>query len=104
MILNDRATFPPTLINRAKFRFNQKISFPRDTKQLIHTIVTINGWNTQFVHTLRKERDGMFHFNVNTISRIPTPVELSNKWILANFRYQEPAFFLDNLMIRKNIF
>ena len=35
----------------------------------------------------------MFNFKVNLLSRLTKPVELSNKWVLTNFKYQEPEFY-----------
>ena len=68
---NGCAIFPPALIKHETLRLNQKSNLPRDTKQRIHTIVTINGWNTHFVHILRKECDGKFQLKGKILSRLP---------------------------------
>ena len=90
------ATFPKSLLKRAKSRFN-KNNFPRDTKQHICTIA-IKYWKPQIVQILREERDGMFHFKGYILSRLPKHTQLSNTWVLANFKHQEPAFMIDYLM------
>ena len=76
MNLTYGATFTTAMIKRAKYIFNQKINFPRDTKQHIREIVINNGWNTQIVQILCEKRDGHFLFKVNLLSRLPKPVEL----------------------------
>ena len=93
MNLTDGATFLMALIKRAKSRFNQKIKFPRNTKQRICETEIKNGWNPQVVNTLREESDGKFIFKGNMISRVPKNVELSHKWILKNTKFQEQVFY-----------
>ena len=44
-------------------------------------------------HILHEERDVKFPFKGNIISRIKKPVELSNNWVLKNFKYQKPEFY-----------
>ena len=62
-------------------------------KQLIRTITISNGWNTLVVKILCEERGGKFIFKLNLISILTKPVELSHKWVLKIFKYQEPAFY-----------
>ena len=57
MNLTSGATFPESLIKRAKTRIN-KNNFPRDTEQRIRQIEINNGWNIQVVEILREIRDG----------------------------------------------
>ena len=58
MNLTSDATFPPSLIKRAKTRVNLK-KLRRDTKQRIREIAIKNGWNThifQILHEIREEK------------------------------------------------
>ena len=87
------ATFPTALIKSEKYRSNQKINLPLDTKRRIRKIVINNFWNTQIVHILHKKRDGIFIFKGNMLSRLTKPVELSHDWVLTNLKYQEPEFY-----------
>ena len=81
------------LIKRSKSRFNEKINFSHDTKRRVYKILINNGWNTPVFHILPEECYGKFIFKVNVFSRLPTPVELSHRWVLKNFKYQEPLFY-----------
>ena len=63
---------------------------PHDIKQLIHIIARRNGFNTYIVHILSAGCYGMFHLTLSIIGRLPTPVELSQKCILINSKYQQP--------------
>ena len=49
MNLTDGATFTMAFIKRAKYRFNQKINYPRVTNGLIRELAIQNGWNTHIV-------------------------------------------------------
>ena len=65
MNLNDYATFPTDLIKRAETIVNQKINFPRDTKQRKWEIAIKNGQNTQIFRILRDIRDRNLLFKGN---------------------------------------
>ena len=58
-----------------------------------------NGCNTQVVHILREECDGAFIFKGDLLNRLPKSVEPSHDWALKSFKYQEPNFKLDYLII-----
>ena len=64
-------------------------NFPCDKKWRIRQIAINNGWNTQIVQVLLEKRDLKFIFKVNLLNILPKPVELSHKWVLENFWYQE---------------
>ena len=93
MNLMDDETFLTSLLKRAKSIFNQIIIFLRDTEGRICINEINNGWNTNNVHIFHEELYGKFLFKVNLLSRLPKPVELSNKWILKNLKYQYPVFY-----------
>ena len=93
MSLTDSATFPTALIKYEKSRINQKIKFPRDTKQVIRKIAIKNGWNTRIVQIMCEKCDSTFLFKVNVLSIPPKTVEISHEWVLTNFKYQEPKFY-----------
>ena len=40
-----------------------------------------------------EEKDGKFYLKRNFLARLPKPVELSHKWVLGNFNYQEPSCY-----------
>ena len=63
--LTDEATFPTFLIKLAKTIVNQKINFPRDTKQRKWEIAIKNGQNTQIFRILRDIRDRNLLFKGN---------------------------------------
>ena len=90
--LTDSAIFPPALIKRETFIFNQK-KLKRDTKQRIFTIEINNGWNTKVVQILHAKRDGKFNLSVNHLSRLPNIFEVSQEEIFTGFKYQDPYFY-----------
>ena len=42
---------------------------------------------------MREKRDDQFSFRGNILSRLPNPVELSHKYVLTNFKYEELEFY-----------
>ena len=63
--------------SNVQYQYSIKINLTRDTNQHIHKVTISNG---------------MFNFKGNILSRLPKPVELSHKWVLTNFKYQEEEF------------
>ena len=62
-------------------------------RRCVHIIAINHGFITKVVHILHKERDSKFLFKVNMLRRQTKPVELSHKWYLKIFKYQEPEFY-----------
>ena len=101
MTLTGSATFPTYLIKREKYRFNQKIDFPCDTKWCIQEITIYSGWNTHIVRILYKKCDGAFLFKGNFLSILPKPVGLSHECIRRISSIMIQSFTLDCLMSQK---
>ena len=93
MNLPDGDTSSPALIKREKLVLNKNNNFLRDKNQHIHTIAIRNGWNTQVVHIFHQEHDGKFNLKGNLLSILTNNVELSHKWVLKHFKYQETEFY-----------
>ena len=91
MDLTDGATFPTALIKCAKSRL-YILKKSRDTKRFVHIITINNGWNARFIQILCEEHYCKFLFKGNMLSILPTPIGLSQQWVLAYFKYQEPEF------------
>ena len=68
--------FLPALIKCTKYIFNQKPIPSSDKNKHIHKSEMNNGWNTQVVQILHEDRYGKFHFKLNMLSILPSPVEL----------------------------
>ena len=71
-------TLPMVLIKREKYRSNQKIKFPRDTRKRRREITINNGWNKQIFQILCEKPDVNFLFKGNFLVRLPKPVELQH--------------------------
>ena len=70
-----------------------KINSPHHTRQQICTIAINNGWKIQIVQILCEKRDGNLYLSGNILSRLTMFVDLSHKWVLKNFKHQEPEFY-----------